>query len=126
MTDVGTKYPITPNRKSPKRNCMIPERKTAKKKTSKFPLKVEIPATTMVIKPAAGPLTPNFEPLNMVTIIPPIIPAIKPENAFTSDPLAIPIHKGSATNQTTNEAGKSFLKCFKLKLLFFVFDMLIN
>ena len=78
----------------------------------------------MVIKPAAGPLTPNFEPLNMVTIIPPIIPAIKPENAFTSDPLAIPIQRGNATNQTTKEAGKSFLKCFKLKLLFFVFDML--
>ena len=37
----------------------------------------------MVIKPAAGPLTPNFEPLKMVTMIPPIIPAISPENAFT-------------------------------------------
>ena len=57
-------------------------------------------------------------------MIPPMIPAIKPENAFTSDPLAIPIHRGNATNQTTNEAGKSFLKCFKLKL-FFVFDMFI-
>ena len=62
----------------------------------------------MVINPAAGPLTPNFEPLNMVTMIPPMIPAIKPENAFTSDPLAIPIHRGNATNQTTNEQESHF------------------
>ena len=86
------------------------------------PSSVAIPATTIVIKPAAGPLTPNFEPLNMVTTIPPIIPAINPENAFTLDPCAIPIQSGSATNQTTIAAGKSFLKCLKLKL-FFVDDM---
>ena len=71
---------------------------------------VAIPATTMVINPAAGPLTPNLEPLNKVTTIPPIIPAIRPENALTPEPWAIPIHKGSATNQTTTAAGMSFLK----------------
>ena len=72
------------------------------------PSRVAIPATTIVMRPAAGPLTPNLEPLKKVTTKPPIIPAINPENALTLEPCAIPIHSGRATNQTTTAAGKSF------------------
>ena len=63
----------------------------------------------MTAKPAAGPLTPNGEPLATPTTIPPTIPAIIPANNGAPDAKAIPRHKGTATKNTTMLAGKSFL-----------------
>ena len=72
---------------------------------------------TIAANPAAGPLTPIWEPLKAPTMTPPTIPAIKPEN--NGAPLARAIHKqsGKATKKTTILAGKSafkFLKRFEL------------
>jgi len=64
----------------------------------------------MTTNPAAGPETPNDEPLKPPTTIPPIIPAIIPEKRRSGLPVdanATPKHKGSATKKTTNPAGKS-------------------
>jgi hypothetical protein len=75
--------------------------------------------STIEVNPAAGPLTLNDDPLNDPTTIPPIIPAIKPENKGAPDAKAIPKHKGKATRKTTTEDGKSvdqkFLKFIKRK-----------
>ena len=65
---------------------------------------------TMAANPAAGQLTPIFEPLKAPTITPPIIPAIKPENKGAPLAKAIPKHRGRATKKTTILAGKSFFK----------------
>lgn len=61
----------------------------------------------MTARPAAGPLTPSGEPLRKPTKIPPIIPAMRPENAGTPLTAAMPKHKGTATKNTTRPAGKS-------------------
>ena len=75
----------------------------------------------MVIRPAAGPLTPNLDPLKSVTTKPPIIPAIIPAKGSASEPWAIPKQSGNATNQTTRPAGKSF---FKYDILILFLNML--
>jgi len=64
----------------------------------------------MAVKPAAGPLTLNCEPLNEPITIPPTIPAIIPENRGAPEPNAIPKHRGSATRKTTTEEGRSYRK----------------
>ena len=65
---------------------------------------------TIAAKPAAGPLTPIWEPLRAPTTIPPIIPAINPENKGAPLAKAMPRHKGKATKNTTILAAKSFFK----------------
>jgi hypothetical protein len=72
--------------------------------------KVNSAAATIVVNPAAGPLTlsGDFE-MNPV-ISPPTIPAMIPENNGAFEPSAIPKHSGRATKKTTIEAGKSDLK----------------
>jgi hypothetical protein len=78
---------------------MIPDNTNATKKPSKLPI-VAIAPETIVIKPAAGPETPNFAPLIEPTTTPPIIPAIIPEKSLVESPVearAIPQHKGRAT-----------------------------
>ena len=47
-------------------------------------------------------------------IIPPIIPAISPENNGAPLAKAIPKHKGNATKNTTTLAGRSFLMCLNI------------
>ena len=64
---------------------------------------------TITAKPAAGPLTPNGDPLINPTTIPPTIPAIIPENNGAPDANAIPKHKGTATKKTIKLAGRSLL-----------------
>ena len=64
----------------------------------------------MAARPAAGPLTPIWEPLSAPTTIPPTIPAISPENNGAPLAKAIPKHRGKATKNTTILAAKSFLK----------------
>ena len=73
--------------------------------------------STITAKPAAGPLTPNGEPLANPTTIPPTIPAIIPANKGAPEASAIPKHKGTATKNTTILAGKSFLMCLNRLIL---------
>ena len=67
-------------------------------------------ANTIVVSPAAGPLTLRGEPLNAPTTIPPMIPEMIPENKGAPDAKAMPRHKGRAMRKTTMEAEKSYLK----------------
>ena len=55
----------------------------------------------------------------MPTIIPPIIPAIRPENSGAPLAKAIPKQSGSATKNTTILAGMSLFK-FENKVEFFI------
>jgi hypothetical protein len=72
---------------------------------------------TITAKPAAGPLTPNEDPLAIPQTIPPTIPAIIPANKGAPEASAIPKHKGTATKNTTILAGKSFLMCLNRLIL---------
>ena len=65
---------------------------------------------TMMVKPAAGPLTEMCEPENVPTTIPPIIPAIMPENNGAPEARAIPRQSGRATRNTEMPDFQSFLK----------------
>jgi len=118
ITATGKKCPIDPARKRPSKICRIPAIITLNKKISNEPKSV-MATSTIEVNPAAGPLTLNDDPLNDPTTIPPIIPAIKPENKGAPDAKAIPKHKGKATRKTTTEDGKSvdqkFLKFIKRK-----------
>ena len=63
-----------------------------------------------MINPAAGPDTPNAEPLKSPTTIPPTAPAIMPEKILVGscvDANATPRQSGKATKKTTRLAGKS-------------------
>ena len=71
----------------------------------------------MTAKPAAGPLTPSFDPLRSPTTIPPIIPAIRPENGGTPLTAAMPKHSGTATRKTTIPAGMSDLRLLNLRFI---------
>ena len=55
---------------------------------------------TIMVSPAAGPLTDNSDPEIRVTKIPPTIPAIKPAIKGAPEASAIPRHKGNATKNT--------------------------
>ena len=81
---------------------------TANKNHSKEPSWV-MPASTMVVKPAAGPLTLVFEALKYPTTKPPITPAITPESKGAPLANATPKQRGRATKKTTKPATKSFL-----------------
>ena len=75
----------------------------------------------MAARPAAGPLTPTWEPLKLPTTIPPMIPAIKPEKRGAPLARAIPKQRGNATKNTTTLAGRS---CFKFDNRFVFFILL--
>jgi hypothetical protein len=66
-----------------------------------------IPDKVIAVSPAAGPLTANCAGLTTPTKIPPITPAINPDNKGAPDAWAIPKHKGIATKNTAIPAGKS-------------------
>jgi hypothetical protein len=65
---------------------------------------------TIVVNPAAGPLTLSDDPENEATTIPPMTPVNTPANRGAPDAIAIPRHNGSATKNTTILAGKSYFK----------------
>jgi hypothetical protein len=46
------------------------------------------------------------------TTTPPVTPDIIPDITGAPEPMAIPIHKGKATRNTTKDAGKSAFKVF--------------
>ena len=98
----------------------IPPMTTATRNTSNasIPPSSFIALITITAKPAAGPLTPSWEPLKAPTTIPPMIPAMIPENNGAPDAKAIPKHNGTATKNTTTEAGKSFFRLLKMPSFF--------
>ena len=59
-----------------------------------------------------------LELLEKPTTIPPIIPAIIPENSGAPDAREIPKHKGSAIRNTTRPAEISVTKCFLMNAIF--------
>ena len=63
----------------------------------------------MVVSPAAGPETPNGEPLINDTTKPPIMPDNKPAYNGAPEANAIPKQSGSATKKTESPAGRSCL-----------------
>ena len=105
----GKKYPIMPALARPSIICNTPPMTTASKNISNEPIECNASKTTTA-NPAAGPLTPCAESLIDPTTIPPIIPAIRPENRGAPLARAIPRHSGMATNNTTKLAGMSSLK----------------
>ncbi len=58
--------------------------------------KVAIAVAHTAVKPAAGPLTLNWDLLITETINPPIITAIKPDDTGVFEAKEIPRHNGSA------------------------------
>ena len=104
----------------PNINCITPASTTAVKNAGHEPPSEAIEVKTITAKPAAGPLTPNGEPLATPTTIPPIIPAIIPAKSGAPDANAIPRQSGTATKNTTILAGKSFFMCLN-KLSCFIF-----
>jgi hypothetical protein len=77
-------------------------------------------------RPAAGPLTPCEESLMDPTTIPPIIPAIRPENRGAPLANAIPRQSGKATKSTTILAGISRLYVEKMEVFSFIVFYRIN
>lgn len=104
---------------------MMPAKATANKKASKEP-RVSIEEKTITVKPAAGSLTLNDEPLNGAITRPATIPAIIPENNGAPEAKAIPRHNGNATKNTTRPAEKSYFKFDDKIVLFFIFHFLNN
>lgn len=66
-------------------------------------------AATNVVKPAAGPDTPNDDPLMSDTTKPPTMPDSKPPYSGAPDASAMPIQSGKATKNTDKPAGRSCL-----------------
>ena len=100
---------MIPARATPKMNCIKPAMTTATRNISNDPHSC-IPTNTIAARHAAGPLTPKCDPLNMVTTIPPTIPAMIPENSGAPEASAMPKQSGTATRKTTRPAGASFFK----------------
>ena len=104
---------------NPKINWKTPAKRTAVKNAVHEPLRAAIEVNTITANPAAGPLTPNGEPLAKPHTMPPTMPAMMPANKGAPDASAIPRHRGTATKNTTMLAGKSFFKLLN-KLLCFI------
>ena len=64
------------------------------------------PATTTV-SPAAGPLTCSGDPPSAPATTPPTTAAMSPASAGAPEAIAIPSDSGSATRNTTSDAGRS-------------------
>ena len=67
-------------------------------------------ASTIAVKPAAGPETLTCDWLKIPTTIPPMIPDTIADKSGAPLAKAIPRQSGSATRNTINPAGKSDLK----------------
>src|SRR5450830_469205 len=97
-------------------NCRKPAISVATSSTSKAPSFV-IDASTTAARPAAGPLTLEWEPLSRPTTTPPMMPEIIPENRGAPEASAMPRHKGSATRKTTMPAGRSCLRWLSVMIV---------
>lgn len=72
---------------------------------------------TILVNPAAGPLTESLEPLMPPITMPPITPPISPESKGAFWANAIPKQSGSATKKTTIPDFKSVKKNLNIRLL---------
>ncbi|MNB98188.1 hypothetical protein D3C75_454330 [compost metagenome] len=64
-------------------------------------------SNTRTARPAAGPLTCSGEPANQPTTRPPMMPVIRPLAGGSPEAIAMPMHRGRATRNTTTEASSS-------------------
>ena len=71
-------------------------------------------ANTTVDKPAAGPDTPNCDPLINATTNPPMMPDRMPAYNGAPDANAMPKQSGNATRKTDKPAGRSCLSQMSL------------
>ena len=94
-----------PTRLRPNRICRMPAQTVIAQVTIQ-PNSAISPAT-MTVNPAAGPLTCNGEPPSAPATTPPTMAAIRPASTGASDAIAIPSDSGSATRNTTSDAGRS-------------------
>ena len=109
ITAEGIKCVKPPKRKMPSSICKSPAMETARKNISKDPSSC-IAAMLIAVRPAAGPLTLNSEPLIKEITRPPIIPAKSPEYSGASDANEMPRQSGRATKKTVTLALRS---CFR-------------
>ncbi len=106
MTLPGTSEIKRPARSRPRPHCIRPASTSAVRKALKLP-SVSIEATTIVTRPAAGPLTAKRDGLSAVTSSPPSTPVSRPANGGSPLACAMPRQSGSATRKTTRPAGIS-------------------
>ena len=110
MTEDGKNPPILPHFNKPKTTWIIPARMTATKNPGNDPRSV-MAVATMMVNPAAGPLTESSDPDKSDTIVPPTIPATRPANKGAPDANAIPRQRGNATKKTaTPDFQSPFIK----------------
>src|SRR3569833_856430 len=64
-------------------------------------------SNTITARPAAGPLTCNGEPASAPTMMPPMMPVIRPFSGGTPEATAMSMHRGIATRNTTIDAVKT-------------------
>ncbi len=99
MTDEGKNPPIFPHFNKPNVTWIKPAIITATKNPGNDP-KSAIAVATIIVKPAAGPLTESSEPDSKDTNVPPTIPAIRPAKSGAPEASAIPKQRGKATKKT--------------------------
>ncbi len=90
---------------SPNRICTAPAATVIAQVTAQP--KVEMVSASTTVSPAAGPLTCSAEPPTAPATTPPITAAINPAATGAPDANAIPSDSGTATRNTTREAGRS-------------------
>src|SRR5918993_4808015 len=97
---------MMPARIAARANWTAPPRTTAAR-NARYEPSVAIADMTMAVRPAAGPLTISGEALSDPTTTPPTTPEMMPANNGAPEASAIPRHSGTATRNTTSEAGRS-------------------
>jgi hypothetical protein len=111
ITEEGTNSAAMPERVAASATWITPANITASKNASNDG-STSIAPKTITVRPAAGPLTDKGDFDNAPTKMPPTIPAITPEKSGAPDARATPRQSGSATRNTTIDAGKSARKVF--------------
>ena len=94
-----------PARLSPNRICRTPAPTVMAQVTAQP--NWEISPATITVRPAAGPLTCSGDPPSAPATTPPTMAAISPASGGAPEAIAIPRDSGSATRNTTSEAGRS-------------------
>lgn len=89
----------------PNRICRMPA-PTVMAQVTAQPNSAISPAT-MTVRPAAGPLTCSGEPPSAPATMPPTMAAMMPARMGALDATAMPSDSGSATRNTTSDAGRS-------------------
>lgn len=93
-------------RLSPNRICSAPARTVIAQVTAQP--NSAIVSAMMTVSPAAGPLTCNAEPPSAPATTPPTTAAIRPATIGAPEASAMPSESGTATKNTTSDAGTSW------------------